>query len=73
MGFRATTPHSAAGLRVEPPVSEPKALPGMDQTVNYNFSKHHFESNLYYFWNSFGMDNEHAHEYDCVPSQVAGE
>lgn len=37
MGFRATTPHSAAGLRVEPPVSEPKALSGMDQTVNYNF------------------------------------
>lgn len=36
VGFKATTPHSAPGLRVEPPVSEPRALPSITKTVHFD-------------------------------------
>ena len=36
VGFKATTPHRAPGLRVEPPVSEPRALPNVTNTVHFD-------------------------------------
>lgn len=37
MGFRATTPHNAPGLRVEPPVSDPKELQVPEHENNKSF------------------------------------